>query len=346
MQEFPIISILIPTYNEEDTLERCLKSIFRQDYPKEKLDVIIIDNKSIDNTIEIAKKFPLRIIFNDVAKDSLVSKRIGFEHSKGSFYTWIDADMELGEKKWLQKMIRPLLEDKEIVASMGRFTIKGDETSLTKFLTLDSLNDDGYSSQEDPIYKFFTPSMFDVIVEKRSQYYIAEYREGNIPSQGLGIYRKAPVSKTLHLQGDKLMELDILVYLVRLGYKKFAYVPVETYHYFMKDIKELARKRLRNIKKNYIGQNFERAYTWFDLSKTQDIFKIVFWIIYANLILPELLVGIYKSIKFRTWIGLYQPLVSFVETNVILSGFVYYYSKIVFQRLRLADNIKNIFTVI
>ena len=120
------------------------------------------------------------------------------------------------------------------------------------------------------------------------------------------------------------MDLDNIVHLVRLGYKYFAYVEVGTYHYFVPNLKTLLKKRLRNISKNYLGQDFERAYKWFDLRNPSDILKILLWIIYVHLVVPETLRGIYKSIKFRTYVGLYQPLVSLLETDVIIFGFLHY----------------------
>ena len=41
-KNFPKISIIIPTYNEKDTIHSCLYSIFNQDYPKEKMEFIIV----------------------------------------------------------------------------------------------------------------------------------------------------------------------------------------------------------------------------------------------------------------------------------------------------------------
>jgi hypothetical protein len=84
---------------------------------------------------------------------------------------------------------------------------------------------------------------------------------------------------------------------------------------------------LRNISRNYLGQSFARSYTWFDLKKPRDVIKILIWVIYATLFIPELLRGIYKSIKYKTWVGLYQPIVALTETYVVMFGFVYYYIK-------------------
>lgn len=332
---YPVISILIPTFNEEQNLERCLESIFNQDYPKDKIEVFVVDNYSTDDTLKVANRYPVKVLMNKV-KDAQVGKRMAFDRSSGNFYSWVDADMELADKDWFKKMLKPMLIDEEIVASVCTFKIKGDESNLTKFLTMDSLGKDGYSSQLDPIFRFFVPSVIDTIVEWRDGYALCHYKPDEIPTMGLGLYRKSAVEKTVHLQGNKLMELDVFAHLVNLGYEKFAYVPVGAYHNFMPSMKVLVRKRWRHISRNYVGQTFERGFKWFDLKNPVDLFKIVFWIIYAHLIIPELVYGIYKSLKYKTWVGLYQPAVSLIETEAIMLGFVYYYLK-----LGLFSNNKN-----
>ena len=51
-----IISVVIPTYNSEKTLEKSLKSIREQSFNQEEIEILIIDGGSTDNTLEIAKK--------------------------------------------------------------------------------------------------------------------------------------------------------------------------------------------------------------------------------------------------------------------------------------------------
>lgn len=58
----PLISVVIPAYNEENYLTPCLKALKEQEYPKEKFEVIVVDNGSGDKTSEIAKNFGVRLI--------------------------------------------------------------------------------------------------------------------------------------------------------------------------------------------------------------------------------------------------------------------------------------------
>ena len=51
----PLVSVIIPTYNSEKTLPLCLESIKRQTYKN--IEVIIVDNFSVDRTVDIAKRY-------------------------------------------------------------------------------------------------------------------------------------------------------------------------------------------------------------------------------------------------------------------------------------------------
>ncbi len=222
-----------------------------QEYPKNDLEVFVIDNESKDKTLEIAKEFPVKIIINDKIKDAQVSTRLAYKVMKGELYLPFGADQRMVGTDWLKKMVLPFMENKDVVGSFFTYKIKGDESPLTRFLTLDWYSKDHFNCQRTPMYKFFTASIRESFIEKRERYYICQLKEGRIPPMPVGVSRKSFVDKTLYLQGNKLMELDTLVHLVRAGYDKFAYVPVGCYHYFVKDMRTLFRKRFRNIRRNY-----------------------------------------------------------------------------------------------
>jgi glycosyltransferase involved in cell wall biosynthesis len=97
----PKISVIIPTYNSERTIEKCLISIVSQNYPN--LEVLIVDNGSRDRTISICKKFSVKII---ESKQNIVglSRQIGVEESTGDICAFIDSDVILPSKTWLSQM--------------------------------------------------------------------------------------------------------------------------------------------------------------------------------------------------------------------------------------------------
>jgi glycosyltransferase involved in cell wall biosynthesis len=109
------LSILLPTYNCEKTIKECLDSIFSQDFPKKDFEVLFIDGGSTDRTLEIAKKYDVKIIDNP-KKITGAAILKGVKMSKGKILASIDADNILVGKDWMEKMLKPF-EDKEIAFS-------------------------------------------------------------------------------------------------------------------------------------------------------------------------------------------------------------------------------------
>lgn len=89
-----LVSIIIPTKNSANTIDKCLKSIDDQTYAN--IEVILVDNFSNDDTIDIAKKYGAKIIEDSSIRTK--ARNIGSERSKGIFILSIDSDMELTEK--------------------------------------------------------------------------------------------------------------------------------------------------------------------------------------------------------------------------------------------------------
>jgi len=98
----PKVSFAIPTLNNEDVLDKCLKSIINQEYPD--LEIIIVDNGSTDRTVEIAEKYTDKIYFDDGLLGSV--RQTGVENSTGQILALFDSDIILPHKKWLINAIK------------------------------------------------------------------------------------------------------------------------------------------------------------------------------------------------------------------------------------------------
>ncbi len=90
----PIISIVIPAYNEEHNIARCLDSILASDYPKNKLELLVIDDGSKDNTLKIAKKYEKKgvKVFHKKNSGKANSLNYGIKRAKGEILATLDAD--------------------------------------------------------------------------------------------------------------------------------------------------------------------------------------------------------------------------------------------------------------
>ncbi len=116
----PLVSVIIPAYNEEKYIEKTLKSIINQSYHK--IEIIVVDNNSRDRTKVIAKKYAHKVIVERVRSIS-AARNCGAKEAKGEILLFIDADTEI-EKNFVKKIIHKL-SDKKVVCVSGFIKTKG-----------------------------------------------------------------------------------------------------------------------------------------------------------------------------------------------------------------------------
>jgi GT2 family glycosyltransferase len=94
MENNPLVSIVIPTHNRKEKLEKLVDSVLRSNYPKDKLEIIVVDDASIDGTREMAnQKFPnVKVIRNKKELFLAGSRNAGIKNGKGSHFFLIDDD--------------------------------------------------------------------------------------------------------------------------------------------------------------------------------------------------------------------------------------------------------------
>jgi len=107
----PLVSIIIPCRNEKRYIGKCLSSILGQDYPKEKLEVLVVDGMSEDKTREIigeySKKYPFIKLLDNPKKFTNFAFNIGIKKSKGEIITIMGA--HAGYKKdYISKCLKYL----------------------------------------------------------------------------------------------------------------------------------------------------------------------------------------------------------------------------------------------
>lgn len=117
----PEVSIVIPCYNEEKNIAKCLDNVFSLGYPKDKIEVIVIDDGSKDNTPSILKGYSekyanLRVIKGKHEGKS-ASMNLGVKNAKYETIMTVDADTFV-DKDSLSRLVTPL-QDKDVGASNG-----------------------------------------------------------------------------------------------------------------------------------------------------------------------------------------------------------------------------------
>ncbi len=111
----PGVSVVVTSRNNEETIGECLKSIVELDYPKESLEIIVIDAVSTDKTPQIAEKYATRIVSEPLNAPAAYNHALKI----GSYdiMAFIDSDAKV-EREWLKKLL-PHLKDSKTAGVSG-----------------------------------------------------------------------------------------------------------------------------------------------------------------------------------------------------------------------------------
>lgn len=122
MKKLPLVSITVASKNEEKNINRCLESIKKQTYPKNKIQVIVVDNNSTDNTKKIAKNFT-KFVFNKGPERSIQRNFGMLTKSQGKYLLFLDADMTLASNTIKAAVLK--LENSNLIALYIPEVVKG-----------------------------------------------------------------------------------------------------------------------------------------------------------------------------------------------------------------------------
>ena len=140
--ELPKISLIVPTKNEETVIRRCLNGIMNVDYPKDKMQIIVVDGKSEDNTSKIcsefSEKYPenIKIISEKTPNGKPAALNLALPYINGEIVGVFDAD-SLPEKDVLAK-VAFYFKDEQLKALQGRTnSLNEKNNALTRVIAME-----------------------------------------------------------------------------------------------------------------------------------------------------------------------------------------------------------------
>lgn len=315
--------MVFATLNAAAVLEDCLRSISVQDYPKEKVEVIIADGGSTDKTREIARRYGVKIYENPL-KTSEAGKAVAVKHAKGELVAFIDSDNILPDKNWFKIMVRPF-SDRDIIGSEPiEYTYRKSDPYLTRYFALLGMNDPlcfylGNYDRAGILSKKWTGLNFEQ--EEKGDYLKIKFDHEPLPTVGANgaIIRREVLTK--YGVGDYLFDIDVLVEILRKE-KVVYFAKVKTgivHTYVETDVAKFFRKQLRRINDmSFHRAKGERATNW---EKT-FFWKIIYFQVLCLLVVPILfqtIVGLYKS---RDIAWLFHPVAVYSTWFIYLYGWL------------------------
>ncbi len=96
-------SVIVPCFNCEAFLERCLNALTNQTWPPNNYEVILVDNNSTDGSLKIARSFARVTVLEETVQSPYAARNLGVRRSKGRLIAFTDPDCEVGST-WLETM--------------------------------------------------------------------------------------------------------------------------------------------------------------------------------------------------------------------------------------------------
>ncbi len=117
IDEFPVVSVIIPVKDQPEDLIECLQSLKNLDYPADRLEIIVVDDGSQKEIYGVVDFPDVKIIRQAESQGPAGCRNIGAENARGEILAFIDADCMAGEK-WLKEII-PLFTAAQVGAVGG-----------------------------------------------------------------------------------------------------------------------------------------------------------------------------------------------------------------------------------
>ncbi|MDO8460313.1 MAG: glycosyltransferase family 2 protein [Nanoarchaeota archaeon] len=258
-ENLPKVSFVVCTYNCVDFTKRCLGSIRAQDYPQDKVEIVVVDSDSDDGTIEAARELGARVIITKkkgYMEGKGMPKSMGCSKASGDIIITIDSDNKLIEKDWIRKMIYPLLVDKDVNFCICRMAVVHSDPLINQYLSFVGTDPFAVYTSLDPQI-----SLRNVKLVDKGKYYTY-----NIKAEDFlicGGYYLTFRKETLKKIGGYSRDVDTIYTLAKKNMANVA-IPKDAHlhHLMTPDTRNFLKKKVKWGKYYFTAGNNEREFKW------------------------------------------------------------------------------------
>jgi len=311
MKKLPHITIIIVTLNNERTIGECVRRIINQNYPKNLIEYLNIDGGSTDNTKLILAQNKFQIIESPIRRNAEAQRAIGLKYAKHNLIVSLDADNYLPHENWIKQMIKPFMDDPDIVhAGTMRFTYVKKDTIFNRYFSLFGVVDPVvyYVGKPDRLPYFKKRWNSGIVLRETSEYYIVKFTRESLPTVGCNgvVYKRDVLLKCAQSNPSEFFHIDVFADLLANGYDKYAIVKNDVIHDTASNLKMLMRKRKAFLFMYYLNLQKKiprRRYFIYNPRKLEDNFKLLFFIIYTVSFVKPFIDSIrgYATIRDVAW---------------------------------------------
>ena len=245
-----LVSIIVPTFNEENQIIFLLKSLLSQKF-SQKYEIIIVDNESTDNTIKVIKEFKNKNKIMNIKVITSIGKlgkvrNDGILKSSGRFVAFIDAD-EIADPNWLMELMKKANGYDGVLGSIN--SMNPNKNFITKFFDLTLIDRKKFLNKQTKIKIFGTGNLLinqkvfkkGLIFDENfptaedGDFSYRFYKKGykNIFNEKAKIFHKVPETiKQFYFFNKKMAISNLLIFLKHRDYFTFLKL-IMTIFYFI-----------------------------------------------------------------------------------------------------------------
>ena len=312
-QGLPAISVIIVTYNCAHNLEECLKRIRAQNYPQDRIEVLIVDGGSNDTTLKVAESYQARVIVKDEYRDNQeVRKGIGLLNASYGILAYIDSDNFLLGENWLREMVQPLIENENIIGSQTlRYAYTRSASTLNRYFALFGASDPTayYLGKQDRLS--WAQNSWDLLgeAEDRGHYYSVQYSPEHFPTLGAnGFLIKREVLLKSNCEPSNFFHTDVLYDLAKQGYNTYGIVKNDILHLSGATFLDFVKKRAAYMKSYYQKESSRRRYKIYDPKNIHDNLNLFKFIVYSLTLVKPLYDSVRGFLQIRDTAWFLHPL--------------------------------------
>jgi glycosyltransferase involved in cell wall biosynthesis len=315
--DMPSISIVIPTYNSEKTIEACLESIVNQNYPKDKIEVIIVDGGSKDKTIKIIESFTkllkVKIVHEKTGRPEAATA-IGYNYAKSDLIANIPSDNVLPHNEWLNQMVEPFKRFKEVVATQPlRYSYKRNLGLLDRYFALFGVNDpiSYYLNKRDRLS--WLEEGWSLLGDAKDigNFFLVKFNLSEVPTLGAnGYIVKREIVQKVTSNVFNFFHIDSNLDLIRMGYNLYGIVKTDIIHQSGEKFLKYFQRRIRYLQIYFRDKNRRRYHLYNPSSYVDKINLLKFIAFSLTMVRPtyDAIKG-YKKIPDKAWF--LHPIVCF-----------------------------------
>jgi glycosyltransferase involved in cell wall biosynthesis len=128
----PLVSVVVPVFNGQDSIAACLDTLLALNFPRDLLEIIVVDNASTDKTADVLAAFRGKVrLLIETTRGAAAARNRGIQEATGRIIAFTDADCTV-DRDWVRHLIEPL-KDSTVGIAGGRILAAKPCNAIEKF---------------------------------------------------------------------------------------------------------------------------------------------------------------------------------------------------------------------